>query len=131
MATNVEFKVVNGPGLEDFLKSFRSKPESKIQVVFHLDYGSQISQISSVIDSICNPDGALEEWHTEGHFRDVLGEVEFSGKYNVHSRKGTFMVAPEDAKRKLFLEEHPVCGHSVPIGSRYCPQCGRDRQDVG
>jgi hypothetical protein len=76
----------------------------------------------------------VESIRTNGGKSNFLlgGQIDLAGKwtrfsdmqYSSRARTGNFSLSQTE-------EPHPVCGHMVPIGARFCPQCNSDRMCPG
>ncbi len=111
MATEV--KVIDGPGELDFIASLLRGGEVEVRIA-NSDETKKL-KIRIPKTELLEISGAEIEL-LPGKF--VKLEKFF---YGPRLRSGS-VVLPA-------MEEHPLCGHTVLKGERYCSQCGRDRMD--
>jgi hypothetical protein len=114
--TATEFKITEGPGEWDSVTALLRGGEIQVKIL-DSDGITKKTKIRIPKTELLNITGAEIEV-APGIF---IRLEEFF--YGPKSRSGSLsFICPQ-------IEEHPVCGHIVLKGERYCHLCGRDRMD--
>lgn len=115
MTMTAGIKIIDGPGELDFMTVLLRGGEIEVTVACS-DRNKRVKLAIARRDS----------WNLSGDKIEVLPgtwvDIE-NARYSPRFRKGLIILP--------LTEEHPTCGHEVLKGTRFCPECGRDRMDVG